>query len=137
MIRADYIEVERTDRDNFVVMDDDEAVGYLQFYNVHPKWMDAYGFSHDEAPSVFGMDLFIGDAEAWGKGMGSAFVAGAAEYLVRERGASRIFVDPYVWNVRAIRAYEKAGFRKVRLVPEKELHEGTWQDAWLMEYRAV
>jgi aminoglycoside 6'-N-acetyltransferase len=137
-IRNEYIlsAGRRTDMENFIVQRDIEPVGYLQFYLVHPRWMDAYGFNEDEAPSVFGMDLFVGAPDAWGKGTGAAVVAGAAEYLVGARGASRIFLDPYVWNARAIRAYEKAGFRKVRIIPRKELHEGSWQDAWLMEYRS-
>jgi aminoglycoside 6'-N-acetyltransferase len=36
------------------------------------------------------------------------------------------------WNARAIRCYEKAGFRKVRRLPESELREGKWHDEWVM-----
>jgi len=128
--------IQKGGQENFIVMSGDEAIGYLQFYLVHPKWMDVYGFESDEAASVFGMDVFVGDLETWGTGFGSRMVAGAAGYLVGDRGATRIFLDPYVSDTRAIRAYEKAGFKKVCIVPQKELHEGTWQDAWLMEYRA-
>ena len=32
-----------------------------------------------------------------------------------------------------IRAYEKAGFRIIKSLPEHELHEGKMEDCWLME----
>jgi aminoglycoside 6'-N-acetyltransferase len=35
-------------------------------------------------------------------------------------------------NYRAQRAYQKAGFRRVRLVPDAEVHEGVARDEWLM-----
>jgi len=35
-------------------------------------------------------------------------------------------------NLRAIRAYEKAGFRKVKIIPGYEPHEGKIPNAWLM-----
>ena len=44
----------------------------------------------------------------------------------------RRVIDPHVDNPRAIRAYEKAGFRKQRVLKEHEFHEGRWHDAWLM-----
>ena len=47
-------------------------------------------------------------------------------------GAQRVVIDPRVENLRAIRCYEKAGFRKARRLPRHERHEGRWCDAWLM-----
>ena len=32
-----------------------------------------------------------------------------------------------------IRAYEKAGFRIIKSLPEHELYEGKMEDCWLME----
>jgi len=33
----------------------------------------------------------------------------------------------------AVRCYEKSGFKKVKLLPAHELHEGAMRDCWLME----
>jgi aminoglycoside 6'-N-acetyltransferase len=41
-----------------------------------------------------------------------------------------------MWNRRAARCYEKAGFRKVRILPKHELHECVWRDSWLMVVEA-
>ena len=43
--------------------------------------------------------------------------------------------DPVVDNVRAVRAYEKAGFVKVRVLPDHETLDGEPRDSWLMEKR--
>ena len=49
------------------------------------------------------------------------------------RRASKVILDPHIGNVRAIRCYEKCGFRKVKLLSLHELHEGEYRDSWLME----
>ena len=54
-------------------------------------------------------------------------------YLFERKAASDVALTPLAWNGRAIRCYEKAGFRKVRLLPKSELHEGGYQDAWLLK----
>ena len=42
---------------------------------------------------------------------------------------------PHKNNPRAIRAYQKSGFRIIEDLPEHELHEGKKEDCYLMEYR--
>ena len=70
----------------------------------------------------------------WNKGIGTKLVSSVVEYLIREKGADRIVMDPQTWNERAIHCYEKCGFEKVKLLPKRELHEGAYRDCWLMEY---
>ena len=41
-----------------------------------------------------------------------------------EMGAEAIAMDPKVNNERAIKCYEKSGFKKVKILKEHELHEG-------------
>lgn len=55
-------------------------------------------------------------------------------YLIHDKNADRVVMDPHVRNTRAIRCYEKCGFKKVEILPKRELHEGEYQDCWLMEY---
>ncbi len=50
-----------------------------------------------------------------GRGHGSAFIRAFVDDRLAQ-GAPRIVTDPDPENPRAIRAYEKAGFEKVRLV---------------------
>jgi aminoglycoside 6'-N-acetyltransferase len=105
-------------------------VGYVQFYPVQ----EAAEYGLDHVRGVWGMDQFIGVPELWGQGIGSRFVRAVAGSLMRN-GASSVVTDPAVANGRAVRAYEKAGFVKVKLLPGHEMHEGERLDCWLMEYR--
>ena len=50
-----------------------------------------------------------------GRGHGSAFIRAFAERLLAN-GTPRIVIDPDPANARAIRAYEKAGFERDRIV---------------------
>lgn len=107
-------------------------IGYVQFYQTKSYENAEYGFVNTEP--VWGMDQFIGEVDYWNKGIGSQLVREVAEHLLSQ-GASHVVTDPETWNTRAIRAYEKAGFVKVKLLPKHEWHEGAMRDSWLMEYR--
>jgi aminoglycoside 6'-N-acetyltransferase len=57
------------------------------------------------------------------------------DYLINTKRADKVVMDPQTWNERAIQCYEKCGFRKVKLLPKHEFHEGDYRDSWLIEYR--
>jgi aminoglycoside 6'-N-acetyltransferase len=61
-------------------------------------------------PGARSIDSFIGEPDMIGKGHGSSFLKLLAQRL-RAEGASVVAIDPDVENLRARRAYEKAGFR--------------------------
>jgi hypothetical protein len=54
---------------------------------------------------------------------------------IDERGHHRLVIDPNAANVRAIRAYEKVGFRRVGVLRQYEWHQsqGGWTDGLLMD----
>ncbi len=106
-------------------------VGYLQYSLISPAEAQEYGFGGDEI--IIGLDLFIGAAELFGCGLGRRALRCMLSYLFDELGAHRVIIDPHTDNLRAIRSYTAAGFRKVRLLPQHELHEGRRVDCWLME----
>jgi aminoglycoside 6'-N-acetyltransferase len=56
------------------------------------------------------IDAFIGEPEMLGRGHGARFLRLLVERLLSE-GAPVVAIDPGVSNLRARRAYEKAGFR--------------------------
>ena len=98
-----------------------EPIGYLQLYPTDPP--------------AWGLDQFIGLPEHWNHGLGTRTVSLMLRYLFQVKLASKCVLDPHLTNLRAIRCYEKAGFRKVKLLPKHELHEGELRDCWLMETR--
>jgi aminoglycoside 6'-N-acetyltransferase len=58
-------------------------------------------------------------------------------YLINVLDANKIVMAPQTWNERAIACYEKCSFKKVKLLPKHECHEGELRDSWLMEFSKV
>jgi RimJ/RimL family protein N-acetyltransferase len=84
-----------------------EPIAYAQSYDPHLEESHPY---QDQPKGTLGIDLSIGPPELLGRGHGSA-IARALAVLLFSEGATRIVIDPHPDNSRAIRAYEKAGFR--------------------------
>lgn len=84
-----------------------EPIAYAQSYDPHLEEGHPY---QDQPPGTLGIDLSIGPPERLGRGHGSAIARALSASLFAE-GARRIVIDPHPENGRAIRAYEKAGFR--------------------------
>jgi aminoglycoside 6'-N-acetyltransferase len=81
-----------------------------------------------------GIDLFL-DPAVHGRGIGTEVVRRVVRMLVDERGHHRVTIDPAASNVAAIRAYEKAGFRRVGVMRsyERDADGSGWHDGLLME----
>jgi aminoglycoside 6'-N-acetyltransferase len=108
-------------------------IGYIQFYPLGKEQRVEYGYANFKG-NIFGTDQFIGETKYWGQGIGKELMKLIIEFLETVRGAQMIVLDPQAWNERAIKCYEKSGFKKVKLMPKHELHEGELKDCWLMEY---
>ncbi|MCG2592272.1 aminoglycoside 6'-N-acetyltransferase [Ramlibacter sp. XY19] len=67
-------------------------------------------------PGVRGIDQSIGLPELLGQGLGTALVRALVDLLFADPAVTRIQTDPSPDNPRAIRCYEKAGFRKAGIV---------------------
>src|SRR5690554_5003767 len=100
-------------------------IGYIQYYQLDEKTRKVYGYS---GAGIYGMDQFIGEADYWNKGIGTLLVTSMAAFLFEELKVERVVMDPQTRNIRAIKCYEKSGFKKVKIIPAHELHEGTYQD---------
>jgi aminoglycoside 6'-N-acetyltransferase len=91
----------------FIIELDGQPIGYIQCYDPHLEADHPY---RDQPKGTLGIDQFIGEPELVGIGHGSRLIAAFAEGLFRH-GVPRVIIDPDPANGRAIRAYEKAGFR--------------------------
>jgi len=110
----------------WIVEHRDRPFAFAQDYSPHDT--DGHHFAWLPAGSR-GIDQLIGEPDMLGRGHGSAFVALHCERLFAA-GAPALGTDPHPDNVRAIRAYEKAGFAIVS-GPMDTL----WGRALLMERR--
>lgn len=78
--------------------------------------MDAGGgwWEDQTDPGVRGIDQSIGDPALLGRGLGTLLVRALLDRLFADAQVTRVQTDPAPDNARAIRCYEKAGFRRVR-----------------------
>ena len=98
--------------DQYIVAVKGRPFAYLQCYvqSAHPE--NRLG---THPAGTRGIDQFIGEADMVGRGHGSAFIRAFIDGILTA-GTPRVITDPDPANARAIRAYEKAGFRKDREV---------------------
>ena len=83
------------------------------------------------------IDLFLA-TDQQGHGVGPVAIRLVARWLIEERGHHRITIDPAAANERAIRAYEKVGFRRVGVLRQYERgRDGSWHDGLLMDLLAA
>jgi aminoglycoside 6'-N-acetyltransferase len=112
----------RPEVEPFVVEADGVPVGYLQCW----QGTETSG----------GVDMFL-VPEARGRGFGHDAARAASRFLLDRRGWTEVTVDPMVDNIRAIRAFERAGFssqreelddetgkRILRMVVRREVQDG-------------
>lgn len=116
------------------IVQDGVPIGYIQYYPIDAETAVEYEIPHVDGN--YGLDMFIGEPSAWNRGIGTRAVSLVCDYLFGALAARTITLDPEAWNTRAIRCYEKCGFRKIKLLPACELHEGQYRDCWIMARQA-
>lgn len=95
----------------FIALASGEPIGFIQSY-VAMACGD--GWWPDETDlGVRGIDQFLADGQCLGRGLGTAMVKAFIERLFADPRVTRIQTDPDPSNSRAIRCYEKAGFRRI------------------------
>ncbi len=114
---------------------DGRCVGYLQYYRWRDFPRDATALRLSTVDNPYGVDTFVGEPELWGTGLGTRALRLLVGHLFEDLHARRVALSVMAHNLRAQRAYQKVGFRKVRLVPANQLHEGVARDEWLMVAR--
>jgi aminoglycoside 6'-N-acetyltransferase len=98
--------------DQFIVATDNRPFAYLQCYDP-TAWPEGGLGEHPDGTR--GIDQFIGEPDMIDRGHGSALIRDFVDDLL-STGTPRVVTDPDPANSRAVRAYEKAGFQKARLV---------------------
>ncbi len=91
-----------------------QPLGYFQYYL--------------EPEDTVGIDQFLADAGRLGQGLGTQAVQQFCALVIAQRNPRRLILDPDPANGRAIRCYEKAGFRHYATV---RTDEGEW--AYMMQ----
>ena len=79
---------------------DGRHIGNVMYYNI------------DERRGEAELGITIGDKRYWNQGYGTEIVRTFLRYLFTQQNMRRIYLNTLDWNVRAQRAFEKAGFRQ-------------------------
>lgn len=120
-VRRDLLEVD----DGYVIFAvevDETVIGLVQHWEENdPEYRHA------------GIDIALDPA--WhGRGLGADAVRTVARHLFAARGHHRVVIDPATDNARAIRSYERIGFRPVGVMRRyARAADGTWRDGLLMD----
>jgi len=110
----------------FAIVVEGEVAGMIQHYE-----------ETDEEYRHAGIDLFLGEPYH-GRGLGTDAVRTMARHLVDDLGQHRLVIDPSAGNERAIRCYEKVGFKRVGVLREYwRGPDGVWQDGVLLDLLAA
>jgi RimJ/RimL family protein N-acetyltransferase len=105
-------------------LDDDKLIGFVGL------WLELV---HSEAWIGIG----IGERDYWGKGYGTDAMKLALQYAFMELGMQRVSLGLYEHNVRALKSYEKAGFKLEGRTRQDMLREGRRTDTlWMGILRA-
>ena len=109
----------------FAIVLDGEVAGMIQYFE-----------EDDEEFRSASIDLFLG-APYHDRGLGTDTVQTMVRHLIDDRGHRRLTIDPAAHNERAIRCYEKAGFKRVGVLREYWLDgDGVWRDGLLLDLLA-
>lgn len=76
--------------------------------------------------------IFLGEAQARGRGVGTAAAKLMLRYAFCEEKLHRVFLRVLADNAQAIRSYEKAGFVREAYLRESVYLDGTYNDVILM-----
>jgi aminoglycoside 6'-N-acetyltransferase len=107
---------------SFVIEVEGSVAGFIQYREENePDYRHA------------GIDIAMGSS--WqGRGIGPDAIRALARHPFEERGHHRLTIDPATANERAIRAYERVGFRRVGVMRAYERGpDGVWRDGLLMD----
>jgi RimJ/RimL family protein N-acetyltransferase len=86
------------------------------------------GLQLESNEQVAYLGIYIGDKIFWGKGYGPAVIREALHFGFDEEGLHRVHLSVYPENPRAVRCYEKCGFRQEGLQRQARLKAGRWRD---------
>jgi len=76
--------------------------------------------------------IFIGEKSCWNQGYGREAMSVMLRHAFETINLNRVYLYVYAYNPRAIRSYERAGFKLEGRLREGRYHEGRYHDVLLM-----
>ncbi|MFN2590478.1 MAG: GNAT family N-acetyltransferase [Actinomycetota bacterium] len=107
-------------------------IGYVQFYPWAAETEELRQLDVTVPDGSWGLDLFIGDPDAVGRGIGPAVVDLMCRHVFETEGSTDVVLWAAKDNHRALRAYEKAGLRRVGEVLDTDTKNGERVWSWVL-----
>jgi [ribosomal protein S5]-alanine N-acetyltransferase len=76
--------------------------------------------------------ITIGIPEAWGKGYGTEATRLMVNHAFETMNLNRVWLQVFEYNLRALRTYEKIGFKKEGTLRQENFREGRYWDTHVM-----
>lgn len=100
-------------------------IGYIQYYSIKDYPWNGQDLTEDIVKTGAGLDLFIGEEEYIGKGIGKEAIKAFLEEMIWNK-YDYCVVDPHKDNLNSIKLFESCGFRKHKEIEsENALKEKT------------
>ena len=103
--------LEKQDVFGFIVYFRDKPIAFTQYYYANSA--DEGWWEKETDPGTVGIDQFIADENYLGRGLGTAILKQLIYIIFANPVHKKIILDVHADNHRAIRCYEKVGFRFV------------------------
>ncbi len=121
---TDWFERQRQDKDNLVfailALPEKQLIGNCGLHRL--DWKNRAAM----------LGIVLGDKNYWNKGYGTDATRTLVRFAFEQLGLNRVELGVYDFNPRAIRAYEKAGFRRDGVRRQALYRDGTFHDVYLM-----
>jgi len=102
----------------------------VEFEGQHIGGCGFAGFDRKNQNAEVG--IFIGVKSLWGQGLGQDILTTLVDYGFQQLNLHRIYLRVFAGNERAVRAYEKVGFKHEGRFRESEWRHGRWHDMLYM-----
>ncbi len=83
----------------FIIMDDEDEIGTIWFEKKNPDKLE------------IDLGIYLNRVDLFGKGIGRTLIKYAIDTFLSENDAEELYLDVRKENIRAIRCYEKSGFK--------------------------
>lgn len=111
---------------NFLAEEKDEL--FWEIYTQNNAFVGYTSLSSFQGKEHCEFSVFILDKNYWGKGIGLEVIKLMLNYAFGELGMKKVVLETSEFHQSAIRLYEQAGFKKVKIVPNDRtvFHDGEW-----------
>lgn len=132
------------------------GIPYLYTFEDEQKWFDSLSATNDEYSfaietlednkyiggcginkinwknSVAEVGIFIGDKDKWGKGYGTDAMRILIKFIFEQMNINKIKLNVFSFNQRAIKSYEKCGFKIEGVLRQEVFRDGQYYDDIVM-----